>query len=69
MSRAESKSYFFLVTAALFHADAEAMVFGSRLLMSKQADADKSFKFSEAISLGPKWLWMDPTLNQGFTQL
>lgn len=55
MSRAESKShFFFLVTAALFHADAEAMVFGSRLLMSKQADADKSFKFSEAISLGPK---------------
>lgn len=50
--------------------DAEAVVFGSRQMMSKQADGDQFFKLPKDISLVPKWLWVDPTLkNQLITQL
>lgn len=34
--------------------DAEAVVFGSRQMMSKQADGDQFFKLPKDISLVPK---------------
>ena len=49
--------------------DAEAVVFGNRQVMNKWADGDQSFELPKDISIGPKQLWMDPTLNQHITQL